>query len=315
MEKLFTRNDAVRINAPDGVDLALTSHGSNWLWAAFSLFSLAIVVYFIASIFLKSPSRRFFLKLSTLQLLFIAVSYFTMASNLGSTGVQAEFNHVTTDTQETTPGVRQVFYARYIGWFLAFPAVTFGFSALFRVSWAATMTTILSQTVIVISLLIGAVISTSYKWGYYVFGLAGYVLFAFQVIVEFFPAASVSGSWYKIGAYVILSVALLLQLLYFVAWALAEGGNVIEVDSEAVFYGVLDVLYFFVNNLVFLIVASKAIPATKTYSFGTNMIFQDDVPAIKEEIPLQEMDAPRDVIPTEREETTQTAEETVTNMA
>ena len=34
----------------------------------------------------------------------------------------------------------------------------------------------------------------------------------------------------------------LLWLLYPIAWAVCEGGNIISPDSEAAFYGVLDVL-------------------------------------------------------------------------
>lgn len=41
---LFSRgNDALKVNPINGMDEALTVHGSDWLWAATAIFSLALV--------------------------------------------------------------------------------------------------------------------------------------------------------------------------------------------------------------------------------------------------------------------------------
>ncbi|KAF5098638.1 hypothetical protein D0Z00_001981 [Geotrichum galactomycetum] len=41
-------------------------------------------------------------------------------------------------------------------------------------------------------------------------------------------------------------------MLYPVAWALSYGGNVIQPDSEAVFFGVLDLSFFVILGAIFL---------------------------------------------------------------
>ncbi|KAF5096066.1 hypothetical protein DV451_004418 [Geotrichum candidum] len=41
-------------------------------------------------------------------------------------------------------------------------------------------------------------------------------------------------------------------MLYLIAWALTYGGNVIQPDSEAVFFGILDLCYFVVLGAAFL---------------------------------------------------------------
>ena len=48
----------------------------------------------------------------------------------------------------------------------------------------------------------------------------------------------------KVGqTYIICSVwTIALWSIYPIAWGLSEGGNVISPDSEAIFYGVLDIL-------------------------------------------------------------------------
>ena len=49
--------------------------------------------------------------------------------------------------------------------------------------------------------------------------------------------ADVSRTYITVGAWTAF-----LWFLYPIAWGLSEGGNVISPDSEAVFYGILDIL-------------------------------------------------------------------------
>lgn len=53
------------------------------------------------------------------------------------------------------------------------------------------------------------------------------------------------------------SILSFLWLLYPIAWGLCEGGNVISVDSEMVFYGVLDLLAKPVFTFVHILAISK----------------------------------------------------------
>lgn len=94
----------------------------------------------------------------------------------------------------------------------------------------------------IITGLVGALTSSSYKWGYFVFamlalfGIAWNVLwtareYAQRLGPRVYHTFLACGSW-----------TLFLWFLYPIAWGLSEGGNVIGSDGEAIFYGVLDIL-------------------------------------------------------------------------
>ncbi|WWD09540.1 hypothetical protein V865_007667 [Kwoniella europaea PYCC6329] len=83
--------------------------------------------------------------------------------------------------------------------------------------------------------LVGALVVTSYKWGFYTFGCAA---------LFYVPRASAGalGADYKSAFTSSAAILSFLWLLYPIAWGLADGGNVITPDSEMIFYGILDVL-------------------------------------------------------------------------
>lgn len=96
--------------------------------------------------------------------------------------------------------------------------------------------------------LVGALVRTRYKWGYFAFGCAALLGVLYHVFVtgrkHARPLGSDVGRAYTVGA----GILLLTWILYPIAWGLSEGGNVIAVDSEAIFYGVLDL----VSKVLFL---------------------------------------------------------------
>lgn len=94
----------------------------------------------------------------------------------------------------------------------------------------------------IVSGLIGALVHTSYKWGFFAFGAVAFFFIAHTVVFEGRGYARVLGND-VLNTYTICSGWLIgLWLLYPIAWGVAEGGNVIAPDSEAIFYGVLDIL-------------------------------------------------------------------------
>ena len=94
----------------------------------------------------------------------------------------------------------------------------------------------------IITGLVGALTSSSYKWGYFVFAMLALFGITYNVL---WTAREYAG---RLGPRVhktFLAVGcwtLALWWLYPVAWGLSEGGNVIGADGESIFYGVLDIL-------------------------------------------------------------------------
>lgn len=245
-------NEALILNPPTGLNIHITTHGSDWYFAAFSLFVLFTLLYVAAAFSLRPANERVFFFSSIFSLFVMSIAYYTMASDLGWTGIQAEFNHVKSNDPGIVPGIRQIFYTRYVAWFLAFPGLIFNLAILSAVPWATTLFTILCVDIFVVALLIGSLIQSTYKWGYFVFGVvallpAGFnILSTFRVSARTYGGAEVQKIVSTVGA---LAVALL--FIYPISWGLSEGGNVIQPDSEFIFYGILDIVLFLVVGTLF----------------------------------------------------------------
>jgi bacteriorhodopsin len=96
--------------------------------------------------------------------------------------------------------------------------------------------------VMIVTGLVGALVASSYKWGYFVFATVALFFIAYNVTwvgrkYAISRGANVSRTYQICGAWTIG-----LWFIYPIAWGLCEGGNVIAPDSEAIFYSVLDVL-------------------------------------------------------------------------
>ncbi|KJZ75184.1 hypothetical protein HIM_05378 [Hirsutella minnesotensis 3608] len=84
--------------------------------------------------------------------------------------------------------------------------------------WPTILYTILLDEIMIITGLVGALVKSSYKWGYFAFGSAAFLAVVWNLVFTGRKHANFLGS--DIG----------------------RGGNVIHPDPEVVFYGVLDIL-------------------------------------------------------------------------
>lgn len=128
--------------------------------------------------------------------------------------------------------------------------------------WPTILYTVLLNEIMIVTGLVGALVQSSYKvrtlrtcasfacfstltshqWGYFAFGCAAFLWVAFTVTVTARKyATSLGGDISR--TYTICGIwTIALWFLYPIAWGLSEGGNVIAPDSEAVFYGILDIM-------------------------------------------------------------------------
>ncbi|KZF21088.1 family A G protein-coupled receptor-like protein [Xylona heveae TC161] len=230
---LFERgNDALNVNPITGVDEALSLHGSDWLWAVMAIYCLSLIVLLSFS-FTSKESERVFHYLFTLVLLVGATTYFAQASDLGWSAVK-QVDHVGNGL------VRQMFWAKYVNWVVAFPSLALALGLVSGVSWTTIVTNIVCAWFWVITYLVAAYTTTSYKWGFFAFGTFAWLILAMSTINESREAAALLA---VDRDYLILSVWLnVLWVLYPIAFGLTDGGNIIGVTSGHVFFGVLDVL-------------------------------------------------------------------------
>lgn len=61
---------------------------------------------------------------------------------------------------------------RYIQWFITFPLLLLELLLATGLSLSDIMTTLFMAIVMVVTGLVGALVHSDYKWGYYVFGIA-----------------------------------------------------------------------------------------------------------------------------------------------
>lgn len=209
---------------------------------------LNLKLILLAFCFTTPESDRVFHYLFTVTLLVGTVTYYAEAADLGwSTVKQAN--------QLDNGSSRQMFYAKYINWAVAFPSVSLALGLLANISWTTIFTNIFISLLWVATYLAAAYTTTSYKWGFFAFGTLCWIILAMSTLNESREAAS------RIGIardYMILSaLANLSWVLYPVAFGLSDGGNVIGITNSFIFFGILDMLAMPAVALLFIILARK----------------------------------------------------------
>jgi len=227
---LARHNGALITNPPTGDTFHLSTHGSDWLWALTAVYIVSLLAL-VGLTYVARAGERIFHYLFIVATFTGSIAYFAMASDLGSTPVV---------TSSNAAGTRQIFYARYINWFVSWTSLVIATSLLSGVSWATIVFNIALEWTWVASWLSGAVVATHYKWGFFAFGIFAYLLLAVSFLQLGRSSALRVGIWRD---YATLSGYLVfLWLLYPIAWGVDEGGNEISVTSGFIFFGVLDFL-------------------------------------------------------------------------
>jgi len=232
-------NDALKINGNTvngaTADIAITTWGSDWYWTVCAVMTVSMFAFAGLS-FTRPRSARIFHYITTGIVLVAAVAYFSMASNLGFTPIAVEFHR----GGEDAGNYREIFYVRYIDWVITTPLLLMDLLLTAGMPWPTVLFTILVDEVMIITGLVGALVTSSYKWGYFAFGCAALVYIIYQLAFEARKHASALGA--DVGRVYLMTGALttVLWTLYPIAWGVCEGGNIISPNKEALFYGILD---------------------------------------------------------------------------
>lgn len=181
-----------------------------------------------------------------------AVSYFTTASDLGCVAIRQYIRPEGAMTGHGhEPHTRQVFYVRYIFWFIAWPSILTATSLFGGISRSMIVFAVALQEFWIVCWLCGSLVSSSYRWGYFAFGMFAYVTLSVTMLV-WGPATASRRSClveYRCFAAYLCS----LWLIYALAWGLDEGSNFLSVTGGVVFYGILDIFSVPAYGLGFLL--------------------------------------------------------------
>jgi len=259
-------NDAIGINPPNA-DRSLSTGGSDWLWACMAVFGVTFLSWLAWTILLRGRRRaatvpshasaavegtgaktgphtatvgpslrdeRIFHYLLTIAAFVGLIAYFSMASDLGSTPVRQYMNN--------GPGAltRQIFYVRYIYWFVAWPLVLIALLLLTGLSWATILFAVTLLEIWVVSWLCGALVTTSYKWGYFTFGTFAYLTLACLLLSWGIDSSRRLGTYKSYS--ILTAILVVVWMVYPISWGLNEGSNRLSVTGEMIWYGILDLI-------------------------------------------------------------------------
>ncbi|KAI0741850.1 hypothetical protein C8Q80DRAFT_1196570 [Daedaleopsis nitida] len=243
---------------PPNADRHITRGGSDWLWAVCAIMLLTdlLVIFWT----LKRPrGTRLFHQLAVIILTTATIAYFSMASDLGATPVRtgSGFNN-------TSASTRQIWFVRYIQWFITLPLLLLELLLVTGLSLSDIFTTMFMAWVFVVCGLVGALVATGYKWGYYAFGIMALFYIWHSLLDHGRRSTFAAGSAVR-GGYLRHAIGLsLILLLYPICWGLSEGSNVLSSNAEVIWYGILDLLAGPVLLLSFL----SSIHRTEYGAFG-----------------------------------------------
>ncbi|KAI1795942.1 heat shock protein 30 [Ganoderma leucocontextum] len=219
---------------PPNADRHITSGGSDWAWTVFAVMFVSTFVV-IAWTFIRPRGTRVFHQIAVIVLATATIAYFSMGSDLGATPIQPEFNRGSTIA-------RQIWYVRYIQYFITLPLLLLLLLLATGVSFSDIFTTLFMGWILVVTGLVGALVRSSYKWGYFAFGVLALFYIWYSLLINaprttFAVGGAMRGRYWSGAAYFSF-----LLLLYPIAWAICEGSNNISPTGEFIWYGILDIL-------------------------------------------------------------------------
>ncbi|KAI9675051.1 MAG: ion channel activity [Caeruleum heppii] len=249
-------NTNPHINSGGAADIAITTHGSNVYWAVCAIMTVATLA-FIGLGYTKPRTHRVFHYITAAITMVAAIAYFTMGANLGWTPIEVEYKR---SNPRVSGLYREIFYVRYIDWIITTPLLLMDLLLTAGLPWPTILFTILVNEVMIVTGLVGALVRSEYKWGFFTFGCVAllYVIWVLGWVARKHASRigkDVASVYLRCGV-----LTMFLWFLYPIAWGLSEGGNVIAPDSEAAFYSVLDVLAKPVFGILLLLGHNKIDP-------------------------------------------------------
>ncbi|SPO27975.1 related to YRO2 - strong similarity to HSP30 heat shock protein Yro1p [Ustilago trichophora] len=232
-------NRALSINPPNA-DINLGRWGSDWGWTVFCLMAASTLGLLIWSTTI-ARNRRAFHYLLTAVLAISTISWYSMASDLGSTPITVQFlrNNPLGRGYDGYP-TRQIWYSRYIDWTITTTLLLLSLLLITGLPLSVIFITLFFNMLMIVCGLLGALTRSRYKWGYFAFACAalGYVLY--QVFASGLRSARRLGRGFDRAFLAAATLLAFIWPMYPICWALCEGGNVIGVSEEFLWYGLLD---------------------------------------------------------------------------
>lgn len=136
--------------------------------------------------------------------------------------------------------IRQIFWAKYVFWVVAFPTIIIALGILSGVAWATIVYQVALSWIWIIAYLVAAYTPSNYKWGFFAFGFLAHLFLAVSTLRDGLTSAGRVGVRSHYAG--LAGWTNFLWLLYPLAWGLTDGGNYLGVTQGFIWFGILDVL-------------------------------------------------------------------------
>jgi len=237
---------------PNAVENNTNTPGIVFLWVTFGILVLFAGAFFISAIRSRTEKIRKFSVINVVICSVAATAYMSMAFQQGF--VRKENG-------------RQFYYARYVDWAITTPLLLYEISSLAGVGNTLTFLIVLLDIIMVVTGLFGGLsVRRGPTWIWFGMGCLAFLPIAYLLLVHYRKFLNE----HTRRPYTFQSIWLLvLWLIYPICWGLTDGGYIISVDYEHLWFAILDVLAkcFFGAFTVFLF--RSALPYSEGYIADT----------------------------------------------
>jgi len=234
-----------------------TVHNTNapgivFLWVAFGFMVVSAAAFFISVIRARTEKIRKFSATSVIICAVAATAYMCMAFQQGF--VRKENG-------------RQFYYARYIDWAITTPLLLYELSNLAGAGSTLTALVIILDLIMVLTGLFGGLsVRRGPTWVWFGMGCLAFLPIFYLIVVHFRKYLNEHTK----RAYTIQSLGLtILWVIYPICWGLTDGGYIISVDYEHLWFAILDVLSKCVYGIFTVFVFRSALPYSEGYIADT----------------------------------------------
>jgi len=199
--------------------------GIVFLWVAFGFMVFSAAAFFISALRSRTEKIRKFSVVNVIVCSIAATAYMAMAFQQGF--VRKENG-------------RQFYYARYIDWVFTTPLLLFELASLAGAGTTLTLLIIVLDVIMIITGLFGGLsVRRGPTWVWFGMGCLAVLPIFYLVAVHYRKFLNDHTK----RAYTVQSFWLIsLWLVYPIAWGLTDGGYIISVDYEHLWFAILDVL-------------------------------------------------------------------------
>lgn len=248
--------------------------GKRTLWVVTVLMALSSVVFYILAG--RSPlPKRVFHTLIALTTTISFLIYLALSTGTGVVHAHSLIRHAHSHVPDTTTTVhRQIFWLRYVNWFLTEPLTLLNLSFISGLPGAHLLVAIAADYAMLGAGLFGTFAGhTARRWVWFVISAIAYLVVVYQMGVNASKAASRKDVQTKrfFGAY--SAVTLLVKALYPIALASGALALKINLDSESIVFAIYDIIEQGILGY-WLLVAHDSSPRITLYvdGFWTNGI-------------------------------------------